>query len=146
MRASRTPFATWLFSLPSLRRRREDAARWRATSGGVANTSSGDEHGSRRDRRQLVRGGFSPAFPPYLRHDRSRTRAEVRQVRLDQLKLTSLADQRPRSGWSRPRIMETSDTSYFILYMKKIRIDRNKNTWLRVCFRRYRYRQWRGWD
>jgi hypothetical protein len=43
-------------------------------------------------------GGFSPAFPPYLRHDRSRTRAEVRQVRLDQLKLNSSADRRPRRG------------------------------------------------
>jgi hypothetical protein len=30
-------------------------------------------------------------------------------VRLDQLKLTNLADKRPRSGWSRPRIVETSD-------------------------------------
>jgi hypothetical protein len=31
------------------------------------------------------------------------------QVRLDQLKLNNLADQRPRSGWSKPRIVETSD-------------------------------------
>ena len=28
----------------------------------------------------LCEGGFSPAFPPKLRHDRSRTGAEVRQV------------------------------------------------------------------
>ena len=34
----------------------------------------------------LCEGGFSPAFPPKLRHDRSRTGAEVMQVRLDQLK------------------------------------------------------------
>jgi hypothetical protein len=32
----------------------------------------------------LSEGGFSLAFPPRLRHDRSRIRAEVRQVRLDQ--------------------------------------------------------------
>jgi hypothetical protein len=32
-----------------------------------------------------------------------------------QLKLTNLADQRPRSGWNMPRIVETSDNSYFIL-------------------------------
>jgi hypothetical protein len=63
----------------------------------------------------LCEGGFSPAFPPKLRHDRSRTAAEVRQVRLDQLKLSSLADQRPRSGWSKPRIVETSDIFYFIM-------------------------------
>jgi hypothetical protein len=61
----------------------------------------------------LCEGGFSPAFPPWLRHVRSRTGAEVRQVRLDQLKLNSLADQRPRSGSSRPRIVETSDTFIF---------------------------------
>jgi hypothetical protein len=46
----------------------------------------------------LCEGGFPPAFPPKLRHDRSRTEAEVRQVRLDQLKLNSFAGQRPRSG------------------------------------------------
>jgi hypothetical protein len=45
------------------------------------------------------------------------------QVHLAKLKLTNLADQRPRSGRSRPRIVETSDTFYFILYPKKIRID-----------------------
>jgi hypothetical protein len=33
------------------------------------------------------------------------------------------ADQHPRSGWSRPRIVETSDTFYFILYPKKKRLD-----------------------
>jgi hypothetical protein len=31
---------------------------------------------------------------------------------------------RPRSGWSMPRIVETSDTFYFILYP-------NKNVWIR---------------
>ena len=67
----------------------------------------------------LCEGGFSPAFPPKLRHDRSRTGAEVRQVRLDQLQLDSHADQRPRSGWSRPRNVETSDILFFILYPKK---------------------------
>jgi hypothetical protein len=67
----------------------------------------------------LSEGGFSPAFSPWLRHDRSRTGAEVRQVRLDQLKLNSFADQRPRSGWSRPCIVETNDTFYFIMYPKK---------------------------
>jgi hypothetical protein len=45
------------------------------------------------------------------------------QVRLDQLKMNNLADQRPRSGWSRPRIVETSDILSFILYFKKRRID-----------------------
>jgi hypothetical protein len=56
---------------------------------------------------------------PYLGHDQSRTRAEVREVRLDQLKLTSLTDERPRRGWSRPRIVETSDILNFILFPKK---------------------------
>jgi hypothetical protein len=41
------------------------------------------------------------------------------QVRFDQHKLTSLVDQHPRSGWSMPRIVESSDTSYFIVYSKK---------------------------
>jgi hypothetical protein len=45
--------------------------------------------------------------------------AEVRQVRLDQLKLNSLADQRARSGWSMPRIVETSDILYLRMYPKK---------------------------
>jgi hypothetical protein len=67
----------------------------------------------------LSEGGFSHAFPPYLRHDRSRTRAEVRQTRLDELMLTSLVDEGPRSGWRRPRIVENSDTLYFIPYPKK---------------------------
>jgi hypothetical protein len=52
------------------------------------------------------------------------------QVRLDQLKLSSLADQRPRSGWSRPRIVETSDISYFMLYPKKKRIDQKNDKYL----------------
>jgi hypothetical protein len=56
------------------------------------------EHGSRRVRRRPERGGFSTCLSPYLRHDRSRTGAEVMQVRLDQLKLTNLVDQRPRRG------------------------------------------------
>jgi hypothetical protein len=42
------------------------------------------------------------------------------------LKLTSLADQCPRSGWSKPRIVETSDTFCFIPYPKKKRIDQKK--------------------
>jgi hypothetical protein len=58
---------------------------------------------------ELSERGFLPAFPPYLRHDRSRTRAQVRQVRLDQHQLTGLADELPRSGWRRPRIVEISD-------------------------------------
>jgi hypothetical protein len=74
----------------------------------------------------LREGGFSPAFPPWLRHERSCKGAEVGQVRLDQLKLNNLADQRPRSGWSTPRIVETSDTFHFILYPKKLLIDRKK--------------------
>jgi hypothetical protein len=78
----------------------------------------------------LCEGGFSPAFPPKLRHDRSRTLAEVRQVRLDQLKLTSLADHRPRSGWSRPRIVETSDNFNFIKYPKKITYRSQNNKYM----------------
>jgi hypothetical protein len=74
----------------------------------------------------LCEGGFLLAFPPKLRHDRSRTRAEVRQVRLDQLMLSRLVDQRPRSGWSKPRIVETSDILYFILY-PKINTYRSEN-------------------
>jgi hypothetical protein len=62
----------------------------------------------------LSEGVFHLPFPPYLRHYRSRTGAEVRQVQLDQLKLTSLAGWHPRSGWSMPRIVETSDV--FISY------------------------------
>jgi hypothetical protein len=42
------------------------------------------------------------------------------QVRIDQLKLPNLADHHPRSGWSMPRIVETSDTFYFILVSKEI--------------------------
>jgi hypothetical protein len=62
----------------------------------------------------LSKGVFHLPSPPWLRHDRSRTGAEVSQVRLDQLKLTSLADQRPRSGCNMPRIVaETSDTFLF---------------------------------
>jgi hypothetical protein len=49
--------------------------------------------------------------------------------------------------WSRPRIVQTSDIFYFIPYPKKLRIDQKIiNTLLRVCFRRYRLCQWRGWD
>jgi hypothetical protein len=56
-------------------------------------------------------------------------------------------DHRPRSGGSGPHIVETSDTFHFILYPKKVRIDQIiMNTWLRVCFRRYCYCQWRGRD
>jgi hypothetical protein len=48
--------------------------------------------------------------------------------------LTSLADRQPRRGWSRSRIVETSDIFYFILYPKK-RIDQKIiNTRIRVCF------------
>jgi hypothetical protein len=66
-----------------------------------------------------VRGGFFTCLSPCLRHDRSRTRAEVGHVRLDELKLNNRADQRPRNGWSMPRIVETSDILYFILFPKK---------------------------
>jgi hypothetical protein len=41
------------------------------------------------------------------------------QVRLDQLKLASLANPQPRRGWSMPRIVETSDTFNFTMYPKK---------------------------
>jgi hypothetical protein len=41
------------------------------------------------------------------------------QARLDRFMLTNLSDQRPRSGWSRPRDLENSDILYFILYPKK---------------------------
>jgi hypothetical protein len=66
----------------------------------------------------LSEGVLHLPSPPQLRHDRSRTRAEVRHVRLVQHQLTGLADQRPRSGWSMPRIVETSDIFYVILYPK----------------------------
>jgi hypothetical protein len=61
--------------------------------------------------------------------------------------LTRLADQRPRRGWSRARIVETSDILYFIQFPKK-NTYKSKiiNTWIRVCFRRYRYCHWRNWD
>ena len=52
------------------------------------------------------------------------------QVRLDQFKLSSVADQRPRSGWSRPRIVETSDIFYFILYPKKKTYRSENNEYL----------------
>jgi hypothetical protein len=62
----------------------------------------------------LSEGFFHMLFPiaPARPEWRSRTVPEVRHVRLDQLTLTSLADQHPRSGWSRPRIVETSATFY----------------------------------
>jgi hypothetical protein len=82
----------------------------------------------------MSEGGFSPAFPPWLRHNRSRTGAEVRQVRLDQLKLNSLAEKRPRGGWSRPRIVETSDTFYFILYLKKTYRSKNNKYMVTYMF------------
>jgi hypothetical protein len=41
------------------------------------------------------------------------------QVRLDQLKLNNLGDQRPRSGWSMPRIVETSDIFFSYCIQKK---------------------------
>jgi hypothetical protein len=64
---------------------------------------------------------FSHAFPPYFRHSRNRTRAKVGHAQLDNLMLASLADHSPRSGWRRPRIVENSDTSYFIyLCIKKM--------------------------
>jgi hypothetical protein len=87
---------------------------------------------------ELCEGGFSRAFPPELRHDRSRTGAEVRHVRLDQLKLTSLADPDPaaagagRVSWR----LATFYISYFYAY----------NTCLCVCFLRHRHCHWRGWD
>jgi hypothetical protein len=54
------------------------------------------------------------------------------RLRLDQLKLTSLADQRPRSGWSRPHIVETSDTFLFHVVSEKIRREKN-NKYLVTC-------------
>jgi hypothetical protein len=57
---------------------------------------------------------LSPLAPARPESHRSRG-----QFRLDVLKLNILADKRPRSGWSRPRIVETSDILYFILYPKK---------------------------
>jgi hypothetical protein len=47
------------------------------------------------------------------------TRGHARLTFLTLLTLTSLDDQHPRSGWGRPRTVETSDTFYFILYPKK---------------------------
>jgi hypothetical protein len=44
-------------------------------------------------------------------------------VLLDQHHLTALADQRPRSGRSKARFVETSDILYFMLYPKKSRLD-----------------------
>jgi hypothetical protein len=41
--------------------------------------------------------GFSPAFPPQLRHDRSRIKEDVRSARRDEHKLTSLAGRSPRT-------------------------------------------------
>jgi hypothetical protein len=47
--------------------------------------------------------------------------AEVRHVRLDQHKLTSLTNKRPYRGWSKRNIVETSDTFFFhIILCKKI--------------------------
>jgi hypothetical protein len=44
--------------------------------------------------------------------------------------LTSLADRQPRRGWSRPRIVETSDTFYFIFYIKKKGLDLKNNKYM----------------
>jgi hypothetical protein len=44
----------------------------------------GGARGSGRDRRRPMRGGLSLAFPPLLRHDRSRMGAKIRQARRDE--------------------------------------------------------------
>jgi hypothetical protein len=91
----------------------------------------------------MSEGGFHVPFPiaPARPEWRSRIGAEIKQVRLDQLKLTSLVDQRPRIGWSTPRIVETSDTFLFHKYCippKNVYMKKMINTWLLVCFRRSR--------
>jgi hypothetical protein len=59
----------------------------------------------------LSRGFFHlPSLAP-ARPESHRSRGH--HVRLDHLKLNSLTDQRPRKGWSRPRIVETRDTFLF---------------------------------
>jgi hypothetical protein len=95
----------------------------------------------------LSEGVFHLPSPPQLRHDRSRIGAEASHVRLDPHQLAGLADQRPRTGASRASWrLVTFYISYYII-QKNIRIDQEIiNTWLRVCFRRYRYCQWRCWD
>jgi hypothetical protein len=40
-------------------------------------------------------------------------------VRRDQLKLTRFDDQRPRIGWSMPRIVENSHILYFTLVCRQ---------------------------
>jgi hypothetical protein len=56
------------------------------------------------------------------------------EVRLGELKLTNLADQRPRSGWSMPRIVENSDPFLFHIVSKKVRIiDKKNNKYLVAC-------------
>jgi hypothetical protein len=57
----------------------------------------------------------------------------MRHVRLDEHKLTSLADQRPRRGWSKPRIVENSDTFYFILYAIKMHMESENDKYLFTC-------------
>jgi hypothetical protein len=47
-------------------------------------------------------------------------------VRLDHHKLVGLVDQRPRSGLSRPRIVETSDTFYLVPYPRNTYRSKNK--------------------
>jgi hypothetical protein len=59
-------------------------------------------------------------------------------VQLDKHKLTSLADPRPRRGWSMPRIGENSDTFISYCMRKYIYNQKMVNTCLRVCLRQYR--------
>jgi hypothetical protein len=47
--------------------------------------------------------------------------------------MTGLAALLLRSGWSKPRIVETSDILYFILYPKKQVIDPKNYKYMVTC-------------
>jgi hypothetical protein len=80
----------------------------------------------------LSEGVFQLPFPPTSCTTGVAHEQRFRQVRLDQHNRTSLADQRPRRGLSRPRIVETSDTFYFIQYPKNTYISES-NKYIVTC-------------
>jgi hypothetical protein len=80
----------------------------------------------------LSEGAFRLPFPPS-----SGTTGVAHEQRSgmsdDRHKLTSLAYECPRRGWSMPRIEENSGTFYFIMYAKKLHIESENNEYMFTC-------------
>jgi hypothetical protein len=100
---------------------------------------SADRDGTDED---LSEGFFHMPFPlAPARPESHRTRGQARLPR------PAHVDIHPRSCWSRPRMVETSDTFFHIIVSQKIRIVKKFDNYRFTCmFRRYRHCQWRGWD